>query len=257
MKKLGFIDIRKAYFHAKAKRLIYVELPEEFCEPGEYGRVCGRLNYSLYGTRDAASNWEECYSQALIELGFKQGLSSPCVFFHPTRNISTVVHGDDFTSLAVESELLWLRDSLKHKFLIKDRGILGPESHDLKEIRLLNRIIAWTPECIRYEADQRHSEILIKQFGLTGSKGVDTPSSHENRITEDEEDNTEPLDPSLVTKYRAAAARCNFLGLDRPDVQYAAKEVSRGMAKPTNRDLLRLKRLVRYLAAHPRLVFEY
>ena len=110
MKKLGFIDIRKAYFHAKAKRLIYVELPEEFCEPGEYGRVCGRLNYSLYGTRDAASNWEECYSQALIELGFKQGLSSPCVFFHPTRNISTVVHGDDFTSLAVESELLWLRD---------------------------------------------------------------------------------------------------------------------------------------------------
>ena len=89
------------------------------------------------------------------------------------------------------------------------------------------------------------------------SKGVDTPSSHENRLCLDEEDNTEPLDPSLITRYRAAAARCNFLGLDRPDIQYAAKEVSRGMSKPTNRDLNRLKRLVRYLVKHPRLVFEF
>jgi len=257
IKKLGFIDIRKAYFHAPVKRLVYVQLPEEFCEPGEYGNVCGRLNFSLYGTRDAASNWEECYSQALIELGFKQGLSSPCVFHHPVRDIATVVHGDDFTSLATESELLWLRDSLSNKFLIKDRGILGPDAHNLKEIRLLNRVIAWTPTCIRYEADQRHSEILIKEFGLDGTKGVDTPCSVEHRLCTDEEDNTEPLDNSLVTKYRAAAARCNFLGLDRPDVQYAAKEVSRGMARPTNRDLARLKRLVRYLVAHPRLVFEF
>ena len=29
------------------------------------------------------------------------------------------------------------------------------------------------------------------------------------------------------------------------------------MSKPTNRDLMRLKRLVRYLKAHPRAVFEY
>ena len=81
--------------------------------------MCGRLNFSLYGTRDAASNWDECYASALIE-GFKQGLASPCVFHHVARDISTVVHGDDFTSLGTEAELLWLRDSPKHKFLIKD-----------------------------------------------------------------------------------------------------------------------------------------
>ena len=256
-KKLGFIDIRKAYFHAKAKRLVYVKLPEEFCEPGEFGQVCGRLNYSLYGTRDAANNWEECYTEALVELGFKQGLASPCVFYHPSRDISTVVHGDDFTSLAVESQLIWMKQALEKKFLIKDRGILGPDKHDLKEIRLLNRIIAWENDHIRYEADQRHSEILIKEFALEGSKGVETPGVNENRLCDDEEDNTEPLPANQVTKYRAAAARCNFLGLDRPDVQYAAKEVSRGMANPTNRDLLRLKRLVRYLVSHPRAVFIY
>ena len=72
-KKLGFIDIRKAYFHAPCKRTMYVQLPEEFCEPGEFGKVCGRLNYSLYGTRDAASNWEECYVGFLKSIGFIQG----------------------------------------------------------------------------------------------------------------------------------------------------------------------------------------
>ena len=255
--KLGFLDIRKAYFHAKVKRLVYVSLPEEFCEPGEYGKVCGRLNFSLYGTRDAASNWEECYSQALVKLGFRTGMSSPCIFHHPERGISTVVHGDDFTSLAVEEQLIWLRDSLEQVFLIKDRGILGPEKHNLKEIRWLNRVIAWEPSCIRFEADQRHSEILMSEFELNNAKGVGSPGTTENKYVEGQEDLEEPLATYLVTKYRAAAARCNFLGLDRPDVQFSAKEVCRGISKPTQGNLIRLKRLVRYLIKYPRVVFEY
>ena len=32
--KLEFIDVRRAYFHAKARRKVYVELPEEDKEPG-------------------------------------------------------------------------------------------------------------------------------------------------------------------------------------------------------------------------------
>ena len=43
--KLGFIDIRTAYFHAPCKRVMYVQLPEEFCEPGEFGTVFGKLNF--------------------------------------------------------------------------------------------------------------------------------------------------------------------------------------------------------------------
>ena len=75
-----------------------MKLPDEFLEKREIGKVCGKLNYSLYGTRDAASNWEEHYTQVLVDLGFTQGLSSPCVFHHDKRDITTVIHGDDFTS---------------------------------------------------------------------------------------------------------------------------------------------------------------
>ena len=93
-------------------------------------------------------------------------VSLPCVFRHIKRDILTVVHGDDFTSLATDQQLKWLSAQFKKRFEIKDKGILGPEPQDLKEIRLLNRIIAWEQDGIRFEADQRHGEILAKHLGL-------------------------------------------------------------------------------------------
>ena len=65
--RLMVADVKRAYFHAKSKRLIYVELPPEDVGPGEEG-MCGRLNYSMYGTRDAAANWSDEYTQRLVDI---------------------------------------------------------------------------------------------------------------------------------------------------------------------------------------------
>ena len=67
--KLLFIYVRRAYFYAPARRPVYVTLPDEDASPG----YCARLNVSMYGTRDAASNWEEKYASHLIRCGFRQG----------------------------------------------------------------------------------------------------------------------------------------------------------------------------------------
>ena len=40
---------------------------------------------------------------------------------------------------------------------------------------MLNRVVAWESKGIRYEADQRHGEVLVKALGLETAKGVDTP----------------------------------------------------------------------------------
>ena len=48
-------DVSRAYFHAPAVREVFVELVSEDCEKGDEG-MCGKLNLSMYGTRDAASN---------------------------------------------------------------------------------------------------------------------------------------------------------------------------------------------------------
>ena len=52
-----------------------------------------------------------------------------------------------------------------------------------------------------------------------------------------------------TTRYRAIAARANYLAADRPDLMYAVKELCRGMAKPTELHWNKLKRLGRYLVA--------
>ena len=107
-------DISRAFFHAKAKREVYVQLPSE--DGGTTGEpMCGKLNYSMYGTRDAAQNWYEEYSQRLIDNGFEQGKSTPCIFFHKKRGIRTYVHGDDYVSTGLLKELMWLKGKLEEK----------------------------------------------------------------------------------------------------------------------------------------------
>ena len=53
------------------------------------------------------------------------------------------------------------------------------------------------------------------------------------------------------------AARSNYLAADRPDIQYAVKEICRRMAKPVESDWKKLVRLARYLRGSPRLVWTY
>ena len=67
----------------------------------------------------------------------------------------------------------------------------------------------------------------------------------------------EQIPEQMVTKYRACAARAMYLAQDRSDIGYAVKEVSRGMAAPTEGDLNNLKKLCRYLIGKERMVTDY
>ena len=49
-----------------------------------------------------------------------------------------------------------------------------------------------------------------------------------------------------ATSYRAMAARINYLGQDRSDIRFMAKEICRRMAKPRVKDLEALVRLAKY-----------
>ena len=51
------IDVSRAYFHAKAQRPVLIRLPVEDRMGTDVGKV-GLMKKSMYGTRDAASNWE-------------------------------------------------------------------------------------------------------------------------------------------------------------------------------------------------------
>ena len=248
--KLLFIDVSRAYFYAPSRRPVYVKLPDEDDEPG----MCGRLNVSMYGTQDAAANWEHKYASHLIENGFKRGKASPCAFWNPETGVRCVVHGDDFTFAGRDEELVKCTDMMKAEYDIKVRGKLGPDAKDDKDITILNRCIKWTATGIQYEADPRHVEILINELDMHKTKPATTPGSKGAHV--EDEDNPH-LDSSQATKFRQLIARCNFLCQDRPDIQYACKETARGMANPRREDWNKLIKLGKYLKGKPRYVIEF
>ena len=67
----------------------------------------------------------------------------------------------------------------------------------------------------------------------------------------------EELEGAEASKYRALAARANYLAQDRPDIQFATKEICRGMCTPTKGDVRKLRRLGRYLVTKPRMIIKY
>ena len=60
-----------------------------------------------------------------------------------------------------------------------------------------------------------------------------------------------------ATRFRAVAARANYLAGNRLDIQYAVKELCRKMARPVEGDWQKLIRLGRYLKGAPRCVQCY
>ena len=185
-----------------------------------------------------------------------QGTASACVFRHPTRNIAVSVHGDDFTATGPKPQLDWFEGMLRGHYELTVGGRLGPGPLDDKEARVLNRIVRWTDEGLEYEADPRQVEKLLEELELDGDgvNGVVTPGVkvHAHQAQMDSE-----LREHEHTRFRALAARANFLSADRPDIIFAAKEVCRFMAKPTELAQQALKRMGRYLRKHPRMVFSF
>ena len=167
------------------------------------------------------------------------------------RGLHYLHHGDDFAIVGTCSEVKWISEQIGQTFIVKDRGTLGPRHRDKKVMTILHRVLRWVPpsdngpERIEYEADPRHREVLSLQLGLADGKTRSVTSPFEKiKITPDTE---RELQESEATIFRSAAMRLGFLALDRPDIQFGAKEAARGIAKPTVRHQRMLKRCARYL----------
>ena len=249
-RKLMFVDARKAHLNPKCTEDVYIELPEEAgAGPGK----CGKLNFWLYGFRQAAQAWEEHYAGRLEGAGFERGVASPVVFYHREKDVACVVHGDDFTFEGEEADLRWILKEMEGWFEVKLRGLLGPEAKDDKEVTILGRIIRWKCWGIEYEADSRHRKLIIEHFGFDGR----TRSLKANGGKEEEEGDEEELEGEEARAYRTVAARLNYIAQDSPDVMFGTKEGCRGMAKPTKGDLRKLKKVARFMLGRVAVKWKY
>jgi hypothetical protein len=171
------VDISRAHFYAPAQRELFIQLPAEDPRHGEPD-VCGQLLQSLYGTRDASSNWEREYSRALISGGFVKGVASPCHFWHHPWDVRLLVHGDDFFAVGPMGGLEQFEKFMHDTYECKVQTI-GMGEKDAKDLRILGRIVSLEQDGISYEADQRHVEAVCKALNIAHANPCTSPSERE------------------------------------------------------------------------------
>ena len=225
-------DVRRAYFYAVATRDLYIELPAE--DGQATSGMLGKLNLCLYGTRDAAKGWQDTLSKQLESCGFKIGVGHPSVCHHPGRQLWTLVHGDDYVTAGLPEDLEWLEKQLSEAYELQTQK-LGDEEGAQLEGKVLNRIVRRTATGWETEADPRHAELMIEQLGSSTEIMLDTPGS-DGKDDADNDDDTDLVGED-ITRFRGVAARGNYLSFDRPDMQYAIKEICREMSRPTTASL--------------------
>ena len=201
-------DVARAFFEAPAIRNVCIEIPnQDHTEADIRHDKVGHLRMSLYGTRDAAMNWQEEVAREMVRIGFARGKYNPCLYFHQKRNLRTFLHGDDFATVGTRDGARWLKEALEKRSEIKTQCIgpgavvdgnkvdagasMGPAvttayGEDMKEGsegRLLNRVLRCTPMGWEVEADQRHADLIVQELALEDARGVITPGENEPRRT--------------------------------------------------------------------------
>ena len=257
---LGFYDASRAHFHSPAKRRMYVKtLPEDT----RVTTGIARLLKAMYGGKDAGACWDQFCDDVMAKLGYTAGTFSPCLYHNDKTDGACFRHGDDFALLASRDEHARFHAEANKLMILKLEGILGPSKQlgDLQEVRCLNRLIRWVQPAfqsedkayLEWEADPRHVQILMANFGFTEtSKGIAQPGAKMDKAAD-----LSPLNVAESKTYRSNTMRVAYLAQDRIDIQFASKELARGMQTPTRWDMEQLKRMVRYLKTVPRMVQRF
>ena len=122
----------------------------------------------MYGTREAAQNWESELEGFLEGTGLRRGQASTCLNAEEARGISASVHADDVTVKASREDGEWLIRKFTERYEFETQ-IIG-EAADLdKLLQILNRTVRWSSRGLWIEADPRHVKEVIRAFGLEGA----------------------------------------------------------------------------------------
>ena len=246
-KRLMVLDVKRAFLHGFIEEEIYIELPDE--DKMKHQGYVGKLVKAMYGTRSAPLMWQKVVKQQMKELGFCESVVMPCLYYHPGRDMFVVVHVDDFLCSGELKDLTWLRTSLEKHYELKGE-VLKPNSY----VSYLGRRISWQTDGVSVEGENKYIEKMATDWNMEKCSAVSTPGTSEDKR---EDGGDEELPPNEASLYRRSAAMGVYMSHDRPDISFAAKEVARGMARPTKKDVIKLKRLIRYLKHSQRKVLNF
>ena len=191
-----------------------------------------KLLMSLYGLRQAGSNWFLYLKDSLLRRGFKQSELDPCLFY--SEHVIILIYVDD--AILFSKHTIYIEEilsSLTSEFHLTDEGdfntYLGVSVNKIDTYMLkLSQ-----PNLI---------EKIIKTLGLENAKTAPTPASI--ILTKDE--NGEEREHKW--NYRSVVGMLGYLQqTTRPDISFAVHQCARFSTNPKRSHEVAVKRIGRYL----------
>ncbi|MFN9111482.1 MAG: reverse transcriptase domain-containing protein, partial [Bacteroidota bacterium] len=241
---LSQYDVKTAYLYADLKEEIYMAPPPGL--PNAAGKVC-KLLRSLYGLKQAASEWHKLLTARLWSTGLRQSAYDPCLFFSSSAggllNL-LVIHVDDLCVATADPSV----DANIRRVLLEHFEM----SHQRDPSSFLGISVRRDPGGITISQEGFISDIL-ERFGVTFMRGVDTPAVPERLVAKlPEEERVEaPVMQQLV------GCMTYLANGTRPDIAYAVQALSHFVLDPSINHLRAAKRVLRYLSSTRRAGIRY
>ena len=115
-----------------------------------------------------------------------------------------------------------MRGLFKNWYDVKDRGIMGSGTGDVNQVVIFGRTLKFTEMGLEYTADGKHRDTILEELGLE-PESLGCPALGADKM--DEVGDEDELPKEDVAIFRSVAAWSNYLGMDRPDIQYGVKEL--------------------------------
>ena len=242
--KLGMqfkqMDIKTAYLNAPIQEDIYMEQPEGYHKDRQM--VC-KLKRSLYGLKQSGRNWFECLCAYLHELNFKASVHDPCLQTQ-TRNGQKcwiVVWVDDILYGSTDEQFpTWFEQKMGQRFNIGEQGPLT---------WFLGISFKWHDGSMTMNHEGYVSN-LLRKYGMHGCKAASTPLVDKVELCKDQmpEDGSDEQQQMTALDYRGLVGSIAYLSLStRPDLAFAAHQLSRFLSNPGMAHWQAAKHVLRYL----------
>ena len=165
----------------------------------------------------------------------------PAMCADMNSKVIVVIHVDDVLMLGNVERCDLAMNELKTKIKIHETG-RGEKTGDT--LTFVGKLLTLTDVGYLIQGSKKIIDATIETARVEKSKKVDTPLV---AYTHGQQEAAEELDREGVHEYRSLLGKEMYVAWDRPDIQYATNVAARSCARPTTLDMMRVKRIARYL----------
>ena len=254
------VDVKDAFLQVPQKTPCLCRVPEEATHVVESMQStreqsprswCWKLGRVLPGQRDASSLWSDFCDELLVAENFEHCQGVPALYrLKENKKIVAIciVHVDDLQFAGKKKTIEPILAHLKKKVNLQIEGpLLSEEDYEKgfseENVKFLKRKYIFQESELRIFSDSKYSKKLTEMLKLEKKKPKNSPCSPACQ----EKDESPELGESTSGIFRSRMGILLYMAHDRPDIQFAVRNLSTAMSKPTEKKQKELEHLVLYL----------